>query len=112
MVHRESTRHLAIFGDQSVSRLNCHSPFCDATYSIRWSSPPANGPVQSQMAKPKHARALSLADIAAFREKLLENCASLISDAELLFSRHRYARSFALSVSDRIADRWEFGPRR
>jgi AbiV family abortive infection protein len=50
------------------------------------------------MAKSKHARALSLADIATFRAKLLENCASLISDAELLFSHRRYARTFALSV--------------
>lgn len=56
------------------------------------------GKVQSPMPKPKNARSLSLADIAALRAKLIENSASLIGDAELLFRNQRYARAFALSV--------------
>ena len=43
-------------------------------------------------------KALSLTDIDALRDKLLENCSALISDAELLLANHRYARAFALSV--------------
>lgn len=50
------------------------------------------------MAQSKKARSLSLADIGALREKLLENSAALISDAELLLMNQRYARAFALSV--------------
>lgn len=50
------------------------------------------------MTTPKNPRSLSLADIAALRAKLLENSASLIGDAELLFASQRYARAFALSV--------------
>src|SRR5262245_18076649 len=50
------------------------------------------------MAKPKNARSLSLADIAALRAKLLKNGESLIADADLLFKSRRYPRAFALSV--------------
>ncbi len=50
------------------------------------------------MAKAKNVRPLSLADIGAVRAKLLENSASLIGDADLLFRNERYARAFTLSV--------------
>lgn len=50
------------------------------------------------MTKPKNHRSLSLADIVVLREKLLDNCASLIGDAELLAASQRYARAFVLSV--------------
>jgi AbiV family abortive infection protein len=50
------------------------------------------------MTKSKTPQSLSLVDIAELRAKLLENSASLIGDAELLFASQRYARAFALSV--------------
>jgi AbiV family abortive infection protein len=50
------------------------------------------------MRKPKSAQPLSLDEIAAFRVKLLENAAALISDADLLFAHGRYPRCFALCV--------------
>jgi AbiV family abortive infection protein len=48
--------------------------------------------------KSKNPRSLSLAEIATLRAQLLENTASLIGDAEVLFVKQRYARAFSLCV--------------